>query len=753
MRASSAARGVVAVALAAVTVVAPIRVLPPEVSAQALASFVVPDETTLAGAVSLPVDDAPPAPETLPGLAEIRDAAAAQATELPAADWDVDALAAALSFDPDQAYEFVRDRIGFDPYEGVLRGAEGTLAARAGNALDRALLLAALLDAMGVEHRFAVADLDDASVDRVLERALVAPLEPLPTPGIELTALDASAIATRATRDYARLREALGDRVDAIPGADANVMREAVRHHAWVQAAFGTGWRDLDPTLPDALIGTTIVPPSETPASLPDDAWHTVTLRVVAGTVGDAGLTEHTVIERTFRADEAAASDVFVTFVPYDANLGTVIAQALSGESQWTPLLVVETDVATGEPFAVSSRGTDVFGDQTEVVELATLRLIVEGRAPDGSTSEAERLLLDRLPDGASEAITADELTPMAGDENGPYALSMFHHLLVSTGGTDLREYAIERSVSADYVGTSLDSDLPIESYDLPGILWPVAIADQSLVVASEAAIVKGLEADGRVRSFVGEPRLTLMSAGRDARDGSVAYATDLLVDGVSLLPGPAAVSGDLARRQLWYGALQTALETEIAIRRATLLDPATRTIDGISLMGADGLRTLSAADAASMEGGVPPSLQAALASGALVLAPEVAGRPQAWWTVDPRTGAARSILDPGLGGAVPRGPAAPGLRILDTSYTHGAGGRLPPRPPMIRPPPGGAGGGGGGGALTSPRAAPSVCGPSDSTGYIATISCVSMVAVASWVLLGVGVAGLVIIWYLILTT
>ena len=309
----------------------------------------------------------------------------------------------ALSFDPDQAYEFVRDRIGFDPYEGVLRGAEGTLAARAGNALDRALLLAALLDAMGVEHRFAVADLDDASVDRLLERALVAPPEPLPTPGIELTALDASAVATRATRDYARLREALGDRVDAIPGADANVMREALRHHAWVQAAFGTGWRDLDPTLPDAVIGSTIVPPSETPASLPDDAWHTVTLRVVAGTVGDAGLTEHTVIERTFRADEAAASDVFVTFVPYDANLGSVIAQALSGDAEWVPLLVVETDVATGEPFAVSSRGTDVFGDPTEIVELATMRLIVERRAPDGSTSVAERVLLDRLPEEASQ--------------------------------------------------------------------------------------------------------------------------------------------------------------------------------------------------------------------------------------------------------------------------------------------------------------------------------------------------------------
>ena len=85
--------------------------------------------------------------------------------------------------------------------------------------------------------------------------------------------------------------------------------------------------------------------------------------------------------------------------------------------------------------------------------------------------------------------------------------------------------------------------------------------------------------------------------------------------------------------------------------------------------------------------------------------------------------------------------------RILDSSYTHGAGARLPPRPPMVRPPPGG------GGTYSAPRAAPAVCGPSDSTGYIATVSCVSMQAAASWLLLVVGVTSLVYVWYLILTT
>ena len=66
---------------------------------------------------------------------------------LDPADWDVADLAAALGPDPDAAFALVRDRIGLDAYAGSLRGAEGTLSARGGNAVDRALLLQALLAA------------------------------------------------------------------------------------------------------------------------------------------------------------------------------------------------------------------------------------------------------------------------------------------------------------------------------------------------------------------------------------------------------------------------------------------------------------------------------------------------------------------------------------------------------------------------------------------------------------------------------
>src|SRR5690606_26483940 len=61
--------------------------------------------------------------------------------QYPAEDYTLAALAQSLGNDPEQAFAYVRDRIGYAPYAGMLRGAQGTLSGREGNHLDRALLL------------------------------------------------------------------------------------------------------------------------------------------------------------------------------------------------------------------------------------------------------------------------------------------------------------------------------------------------------------------------------------------------------------------------------------------------------------------------------------------------------------------------------------------------------------------------------------------------------------------------------------
>lgn len=56
--------------------------------------------------------------------------------------------------DPLAAYRWVRDKVEFEPYRGVKRGAEGVAWERTGNDFDQAALLAALLRTQGVPVRF-----------------------------------------------------------------------------------------------------------------------------------------------------------------------------------------------------------------------------------------------------------------------------------------------------------------------------------------------------------------------------------------------------------------------------------------------------------------------------------------------------------------------------------------------------------------------------------------------------------------------
>ena len=154
----------------------------PTVEAQPPATtFALPTDDELAASANIVVSDEPPSTDELPTLSQIRDDTWAQMERLPEAEWSIPALAESLQYDPQAAFAFVRDSIAFDPYPGVLRGAAGTLAARAGNAYDRALLLGALLDAMLVPHRFAFADLPDEITAAVLARATQLPTAALTT--------------------------------------------------------------------------------------------------------------------------------------------------------------------------------------------------------------------------------------------------------------------------------------------------------------------------------------------------------------------------------------------------------------------------------------------------------------------------------------------------------------------------------------------------------------------------------------------
>ena len=101
----------------------------------------------------------------LPGLASSQagDVDAAATSANPVAD-----MAAALDHDLEQIFRFVHEQIRYEPYEGVLRGAKGTLVSGAGNSADQALLLAELLKASSIPVRYVKGELDPSEVTALL---------------------------------------------------------------------------------------------------------------------------------------------------------------------------------------------------------------------------------------------------------------------------------------------------------------------------------------------------------------------------------------------------------------------------------------------------------------------------------------------------------------------------------------------------------------------------------------------------------
>ncbi len=593
-----------------------------------------------------PATDVRDTPQPRPDVIDvgaIEDAALAQADRLPATTWEIESLALELALDLPAMHAFARDHVAFDPYPGVLRGAQGTLAARAGNAWDQALLLHALVEANDFDARFAFGTLGDDAVAALLAMVPTGARAPLDdAPIAEVLAMDVGRIGDRARRDYVLLLDALGGRL--VGGAEAD--RSALlRDHVWVQAQGDDGvWRDLDPAAP---YGEALTTADSTAEALPEDAHHEVVVRAVAETLNEGVLVESVVLEERFAAADAARRELWFFVQPDREGVGGAIATLFEGAA-WLPALMVDGEVRRGSPFELGGSsgglfGGGFFGDAAP--ELVALRLELETRGPNLAPISSTRVLYDRAPPAARVAgeVVADGLEPLP-EEGAPSAFGALHHVLVSTGGASPRDHAIARAYAANFAANELRSESAASDYGLADLLLPLAVADQTLVVASERAIVDGMAADG-ARAFVARPRIFLASLLPFPEiPGGTARLIDLALDGVDVALGPDPAPDAAARHRLWYGALQTALETEATLQAARAVDPETATLDGVSLaMAVAELRIVGPSDLVTAEG---PALQGALADGDLAV---LVGDASRFWAVDPASGATRSVMEPGL--------------------------------------------------------------------------------------------------------
>jgi len=195
-------------------------------------------------------------------------------------DFNPQARAHAIGSHIEDVFAFVRDEIAFQPYQGILRLAEGTLMSRAGNACDQSLLLGTLLRTHGYSVRYAHGTLSETQARTLLDHVdQPSPLKTRPKQEArfgrfqgatqEITqgkqALLKAAIDTfhsdlwaNTTEDVGLLTESLtsaGQSIETMSGTAVETWLSDVQGHCWVQVESNGNWIDLDPSFPQQKPG------------------------------------------------------------------------------------------------------------------------------------------------------------------------------------------------------------------------------------------------------------------------------------------------------------------------------------------------------------------------------------------------------------------------------------------------------------------------------------------------------------------
>lgn len=608
-------------------------------------------------------------------------------------------LAAALDFDVERIHRFVTDEIAYEPYAGGLRGPRGTLESRAGNSVDKASLLAALLAASLIETTFAEGRLDDTTAesvwsawqadlatireraDRVLTGVVTADGATVVRPGtspVPTAALppDARALVDRTAADADRVVALTSDLVDAgvrtivdalaqrgvpIPADESGLPALERDRHVWVRARQGAEWLDLDPTLAGSEAGqplTTAV--ASDLAAIPDDLRHRVELRVTVERIAGEGLEQEVILEHVAFADELAGLPIALSHERPEGlqGLGVGIDQMLTGALSYQPVLQVDDLLRIGVVGVALQGAQDdsllgTLGSSERDGEATAEWLQVVTVAPDGSRDVADRMLFDRIgadaraagPDVASiPPVELAPLTPGGPPEFAP--ARAIHFLAVATGATGPR---VTQAIQDDDESA-----------------WPLHVVGHLYHMARDAA-GSIIAPERGVRLFHDAPnvvRYTLQNM-PGATDGSFDAAMDILhqrfrTGEVVGRPTPGA-SGVLA------GVQSHAVERVVMGAEGTPADPAGD--DALSVGGliaaAEGMgvgigATLpgDAIEGRGLSDLALRTLSAALTEGWVAIGPErpvlIRGTERiGWWLFDPATGRVIDRMDDGRGVAM----------------------------------------------------------------------------------------------------
>ena len=566
-------------------------------------------------------------------------------------------LAKALGGDLDRVRGFLAT-LDLEPYAGVLKGAEGTLATRAGNSFDRALLAAELLKPSKV--RFAVGP-GKAELRRA-ERPK--------------TTLPAGAVSKRDAKKDRERREALWKRVDdGVAALEALLKDKAIELGGAEKAIEGDVCRlEIERDGIWSLVEGGPIEARERSERLPDAYLHTV--EVFARLERNAKSEE--ILKVQYPTKELYGRPLTFQVVPAPGEGGLSRAYAdraglkaaplagLRGVKRWVPCVRLGTGGQYGKAFDLDGKvwsidasknfamaDGDVVGNRVagmlrrgggEVAAPTALWWGLRRRAPGREAETWEREVVDLT--GFGKPRVALPKLDAAQSDRFRLALLGTHEIRAHLGGIDAAEgiLRVRRSLEPwrrflkamrDQKRGRVAFDRAIREFEREKGAW---IAFEVL----RGSFLRDLEARSGATSF-------LPTAGLAVLHSEFMTVGDRLKlrESIDLVDLPA--SGATARFRLALGVLDTELELETCTCRPKMLNTA-------SLVRSAGAKLLlltkpEEADALAFKETAKARVKADLAAGKLVAAPaaEIDGE-AVWWRIDPKSGSALGIGETGYG-------------------------------------------------------------------------------------------------------
>lgn len=580
-------------------------------------------------------------------------------------DWDVDAKANALGPGLDPAFEFVRDAIRYEAYAGVLRGAAVTYTTRAGNAVDRALLLARLVERKKIPTRFAIGTLSQQQRERLFLRIFdrsgrgASGQLPAATDGNGLH----ERLFRRATRDYDVVRAALGNRLTPVTKPSRKDILDEMNPHVWVQADVDGRWTDLDPSFPDCVVGSAVTAVDRTVTQLPLDLYQRIGVRLVAEHLSNGVIEASTLLEVTRHSVDLIDKPIALLHneVGPMGGLGAAIAGAFGGSAaheRWTAMLWIDGELIVGTKLDV---GSPAFVAESLEFQLSW---------PGGRQEVTRRPLVDRGGAGWRTAVPLDASTlrPLERGASGPFAMQALHNVWFSGGRHNLANFArgvqelaalavVEATNDLDVDGMDADARARSQAAqpDVDDNLRSLAIQHLPWMLWTDHAVIPMLNDTAGVRLYVDGLRIAVFTSGPIADEGQVTVS-DLRRDDLRGVVADASNATVLAEKKLRFGLLQGSLEHEALAEFArTAGDDFTTvhttsgglTADGVVIVS-PGTRVETTSSASDRDSAL--RISAATAAGRTVVVPIGGhGQREAWWEIVPDTGDTRAVGALGL--------------------------------------------------------------------------------------------------------